>query len=404
MKVLVLNRFGLSAMDYPGWLGAAHEVHLVTSAAAAQGQEDTFDRYASVQVVASYADDPAVELLALDLHDRVGLDALVAMSEFDLLRAARLREAMGLPGQTVPSAEAYRDKLTMKTVLRAGGVPVADHAPIASATDLLAFAARSEGPVVVKPRRGAASVGVHVLSDAEAVRSHVLTSADLRGDDPAHLLAEEFVPHELVHVDGAWRDGKVVLAWPSRSSSQLGFRDGEVVRSAMLDLTDDGVEPALAMVERALATLPTPDVSLFHAELFRTADGAYLVNEIGCRMGGARIKTAMEVAHGVNLEEWYVRNALGDTVWDAGRARPEPLSGFAIIPPRPGRLDAAPSECPLPGVRRFKVEVELGAELTDATCNGDAMASITVEGADAREVVERLDRALAWAADSLVVV
>lgn len=404
MKALVLNRFGLSAMDYPGWLGPDVQVHLLTSAAAAAGQDDALRRCADVRLVESYADDPEVELLALEWHAAVGFDALVAMSEFDLLRAARLRAVLGLPGQQPDSAEAYRDKLRMKHVLRSASVPVVRHAAVDFTTDLLAFADAVPGPLVVKPRRGAASVGVHVLPDRHAVLEHVRRSVELRGDDPAHLIAEEFVDHELVHVDGAWRDGELVVAWPSRATSQLGFHASETLFSSMLEPDDPRVGPAVDLVRAALRALPTPDVSLFHAELFLTPTGELLVNEIGCRMGGGRIKTAMEVAFGVNLEEWYVRNVLSDEPWHSGRRTPGPLAGFAIIPPAPGRLVSAPSTCPVPGVRRYKVEAEVGSELAPARANGDAMASVTVEGSTEAEVLGRLGTATAWVTENLVVV
>lgn len=401
MRVLVLNRFGLSAMDYAGWLGPDVEVYLLTSADTVQ--DDALRRCADSRVVKSYADDPAVELLALDWHAAVRFDAVVAMSEFDLLRAARLREAMRLPGQQPAGAEAYRDKLRMKHVLRAAGVPVVRHAPVDFATDLLRFASTLDGPVVVKPRRGAASVGVHVLRGDEDVREYIRTAPELRGDAPAHLLAEEFLEHDLLHVDGAWRDGEFVLAWPSRATSQLGFHDSETLFSSMLETHDPRVQPALDLARRSLRALPTPDVSLFHAELFHTPTGM-LVNEIGCRMGGGRIKTAMEVAFGVNLEEWYVRNALSAVPWVAGRRAPDPLAGFAIVPPAPGRLEFAPEQCPVPGVRRYKIEVPLGSELTAARANCDAMASVTVEGITADEVHDRLDAASAWVTQNFVIV
>ena len=47
------------------------------------------------------------ELVASDLHKEVRFSHVVAPSEFDLLRAAKLRQRLGLPGQTPASALAF---------------------------------------------------------------------------------------------------------------------------------------------------------------------------------------------------------------------------------------------------------------------------------------------------------
>ncbi|MFB9903826.1 hypothetical protein [Allokutzneria oryzae] len=82
MKVLVLNDYRLSTLPDPEWLGPGAEVGLVTDASC--------------------------------------LDAgLIAMSELDLLRAARVRERVGVAGQDVAGATAFTDKVVMKRAPRA---------------------------------------------------------------------------------------------------------------------------------------------------------------------------------------------------------------------------------------------------------------------------------------------
>ena len=134
MNVLVLNRYALANTPYHAWLGEPGSITVVTD------DEVTADadlsRYAEVVPIAGYENNPMVELTALRLHERHRFDAVVAMSEVDVLRASRLREAMGVTGQDVRSAEAFRDKLRMKELLAAAGIPVA---PFAAASDATAI-------------------------------------------------------------------------------------------------------------------------------------------------------------------------------------------------------------------------------------------------------------------------
>lgn len=395
MKVLILNRFGLSAMDYPAWLGDDVQAYMITSAQAVGGLEP--QGYHGVEVVEDYADNPLVEHLCVKWHEEHAFDALIAMSEFDLLRAARIRDLLGIKGQDEPSALAFRDKVRMKEVLARGGVPVARFRPVDSATDLIGFATEVGWPVVVKPRRGASSVGVEVLRGEKDLEHYLAREPRLRGDDPATLIAEEYVPHELIHVDGVYFRGAVPLCWPAEMTSTLGYLDNEVLTSVMLEPGDSRITGFQELVGDALAALPTPEVTIFHAELFASPAHGLLLNEIACRMGGGRIKTAIEVAFGTNLEEWYVRNVLADECHALARTTPEPLAGFALFPPpHAGVFRSAPAECDLPGIRRFKIETALGSTLSTAGSSVDAIATATVEGATAPEVRQRLADIKKW--------
>lgn len=66
-------------------------------------------------------------------------EVVVARSEADVLRAARLREVLGVPGQDFASALAFRDKVLMKSLLRERGVSVPEFAPVRIPLDLFAF-------------------------------------------------------------------------------------------------------------------------------------------------------------------------------------------------------------------------------------------------------------------------
>ncbi|MDH6111840.1 biotin carboxylase [Kitasatospora sp. MAP12-15] len=400
MKILILNRSNLATTPYLDWLGADDEAVLLTSAGAASQDPDLaaaeLAGYEEVVTFDRFHENPAVETAALELHGRHGFDALIAMNEFDLLRAARLREAMGVAGQQRAQAEAFRDKLRMKELLTAAGIPVAPFAPIAHATALHTFVAEHGYPVVVKPRRGAGSMGVEVLRGADDLTAYLEAHPELGGDDGAPLLAEKYIEHDLFHIDGLIVDGTPVLIWPSACSSCLAYREGAVLTSAMLDPEDPLTESLRRLTLQALATLSGSETLAFHAEAFLTPNGDLLLNEIACRVGGGKIYEATRLAFGVDLVREYVQAVGSGRTGREPVSRPERAGGFAIFPGSPGTLVAAPQECPVDGVDQYRLNVPVGTVLGRAEHSSARIASVVVAGRNRAEVENSLETAVRW--------
>jgi Biotin carboxylase len=79
---------------------------------------------------------------------------------------AQVREHLGIAGMDPVTANNFRDKAQMKTVLRAAGVPCARHKLAVGAADALEFAERVGFPLVVKPPAGAGAKSTFRLDDA----------------------------------------------------------------------------------------------------------------------------------------------------------------------------------------------------------------------------------------------
>ncbi len=96
---------------------------------------------------------------------------LEASIEAHVLVAAEARERCGIPGTSLESALICRDKVQMKSFLRARGIPSAAHAGIDTLQDARAFVAEHGFPIILKPRKGAGAAGTHrVNNDADLVR------------------------------------------------------------------------------------------------------------------------------------------------------------------------------------------------------------------------------------------
>ncbi|MFC8224067.1 ATP-grasp domain-containing protein [Streptomyces sp. NPDC057362] len=407
MDYLILNRSQLALRPYRKWIGEEHRLILVTDAASVSAdaslraaQLATFDE---TVILADYHDNVLVEREVLRLHAEFGIDEIIAMAEFDLLRAARLRDLLALPGQSEHSATAFRDKLVMKDLLSEAGVPLAPYTAAPNATSLVRFTREHGFPVVVKPRRGGGSAGVQVLRDDNELWAYAAQFDGLGGDDGAPLLVEAYVDHELFHVDGLLVDGRAVLMWPSSQGTTtcLGMLEGRMLHSAMLDADDPLLDQLCKLARTVLETLPTPTTTIFHAEIFGTADGL-LFNEIACRMAGGRIEDQIREGFGVHLPELCVRALTAGTLSDIP-AEPPRIGGLALFPPRPGLLRKVPGECPVPHVTEFQVAAQAGTRLRHATASMETVASALVTGTTRAQVERTFQELKSWAEREIVI-
>jgi biotin carboxylase len=398
VTLLVLNRRPL-VESIPGWLSDIDpSVVLLTAASAVRpGTLDRVaDRYREVVLVDDYAGE-SVETLALELARRHRVTRVLSTAEVDVLRAARIRERLGLPGQDVRSATVYRDKFRMKSVAAAAGLPVAGMRRIDAPRDLADFADSCGFPIVVKPVDGGGSVGVAVLSDATALHEWI---ASVGTSEPHGLLAETWVSGEQVVVDGLMAGGEIVQCWALRMRHPYltTVAEARACVGWMLPRGDALGERARDFAARVVRALPGPaEVTAFHAELFHTADDRLVLCEIACRPGGTCHVPAFELAFGVNLYAASLRGQAGRRDPVSERADdPRMLTGWAQFPPRAGRLLAVPAACPLPGVHAYSHTAAVGTEYHGARSVADNIARVLVAGPAGTDLAGRLAEVEAW--------
>src|SRR5215470_14157532 len=108
-----------------------------TVTAIGEGSKDSLDGelrhlLTHYEQVGSVVDEGAVLHAARTVASFKAIDRLEAVVEAHIMCAARVREAMGIPGTSVKTAFLCRDKPAMKEVLRAGGIPGAQSTGAAS--------------------------------------------------------------------------------------------------------------------------------------------------------------------------------------------------------------------------------------------------------------------------------
>jgi hypothetical protein len=399
MHVLAATRRPFTRYPVADWIDRRHTITLLGSAE--HGTEGAGG--ARTLLIPDYTTSAAFDLAVIDAHRRDPIDRLLVNSEYDVLRAARLRERLGIRGQGVASALAYRDKVRMKTWWAQAGVPAARHAALEAPGDLLAFAAAHGYPVVVKPRAGMGSTAVQVLAGEAQARAWLAQQFTHAPDGASPWMAEAFVDGSMFQVDGVYHRGVAELCWPTAVSSLLECFDGQAVTSVTLAAGDPLVARIQVLVTAALKALPDPDGAVvFHAEVWLDANGELLMNEVAARIGGGQTREIVHWAFGgVDLVRRYVEC----TVDERAATRPMPqypvrLVGDASIPPGHGRLLALP---PLPDeltaapwMRHAEITGVPGAVYRGPATSVDSVAQCLVTGSSPQQVTARLAMFTDW--------
>lgn len=253
------------------------------------------------------------------------VDRLLALSEFTLEVAARVREDLGVPGPGTADVAVYRDKVRMKEILAQAGVPVPRFAPCGSAEQTLAFAESCGYPIILKPVDGAGSIGVCRVEDAASL-ARTLPALDL-----TRYEVEEFIVGDIYHVDG-FADAHCQIEFQVVSryvNDCLAFGSGAplgsviVQQSALRERIEEFTQRCVA--ELGMGTTP------FHFELFVTPADELVFLEIGGRVGGSEVPHLLNRAFGVNLYELWLRAEFGDPVATPAKSG-DPCGGWLILP------------------------------------------------------------------------
>ncbi|GAB2846574.1 ATP-grasp domain-containing protein [Lentzea nigeriaca] len=125
--------------------------------------------YTDIRVFFDYATTAAVELAVLDLAARTPVEAIVATSFTDLVRAGALRDHLGLDGQGRDAAIARVDLEDQRVRLCAAGVPTVHSGPVERASDLHWYAHRWGYPLRLRRQRAEGWPVVALLDDERAV-------------------------------------------------------------------------------------------------------------------------------------------------------------------------------------------------------------------------------------------
>jgi len=231
------------------------------------------------------------------------IDRIIALDDYDVWKAARLREEFRIPGMGDTTARHFFDKLAMRIEARDAGLPVPGFTGLFNDDTIKEFLATSEGPWLAKPRRDAGSLGIRKIMTPDAFWKWSVDSGDQRHE----YLLEEYRPGIICHVDSLNYEDQTLF---TRCSQYLDAPFDVAHGGGIFQSKTMGAKDALS---KKLSTLNTKVLAAFglrhgasHSEyIVRYGGKEILFLETSARCGGAHLTDMVEAASGISLwTEW----------------------------------------------------------------------------------------------------
>ena len=232
----------------------------------------------------------------------VKIDRVVALDDFDVEKAAAIREHLRLAGMGDTTARYFRDKLAMRTKAREAGLVVPDFVPILNYDEIRDFLKRVPAPYVLKPRSMAAAIGIRKIAGGD----DLWPVLDELGDEQSFYLLERFVTGDVYHVDSIVADSRVRFAAASRYGTPPleTAHEGRVFTTTTIRRRSPDERALLSVNLKLLKALGLRH-GVSHTEFIKGRNGTFYFLETSARVGGAHIVDLIEAATGLNLwAEW----------------------------------------------------------------------------------------------------
>ncbi len=231
------------------------------------------------------------------------VDRIVALDDFDVERAAHLREAFRIPGMGQTTARYFRDKLAMRKKAAEANINIPAFSDLFNDQDIHEYTQNVPAPWLVKPRSEASATGIKKIYSAEELWQHLEYLGEIRHE----YLIEKFEPGDVYHVDALSQDGELIF---SRVSQYLNTpfevaHGGGIFRSHICEFggeDDVALQAMTAQVMNAFGMV----FSASHTEFIKShATGKFYFLETSSRVGGANLAEMVEASSGISLwEEW----------------------------------------------------------------------------------------------------
>lgn len=231
------------------------------------------------------------------------VDAIVALDDYDVEKAAFLRENFRIPGMGQTTGRYFRDKLAMRIKAKDSGIRVPAFSSLFHNADINHFADTVAAPWVLKPRSEASAHGIIKVYDKESLWRHL----DELGDNRIYYLIEQFKPGDVYHADGLQLEGKTLFLTVSKylATPMEISQGGGIFRSANIPYGSDD-DKKIKKVNEAIMKAFGLRNGASHTEFIKSReDGEIYFLETASRVGGAHLAEMVEAATDINLwAEW----------------------------------------------------------------------------------------------------
>ncbi|HYF66281.1 MAG TPA: ATP-grasp domain-containing protein [Herpetosiphonaceae bacterium] len=331
--------------------------------------------------------------MARAIHRLDPVDAIGGFSETAQEKAALIAEALNLPFYAPAVIRRTRNKAEMRAILRAAGLDSTPSQVVAAADEIVAFGADHGYPLILKPLDGLGSLAVAIVRSPDTVAGAFAQVFQRAGG--AEILVEGFLEGPEYSVEAFSEHGRhrVICVTQKFKDPRTCIETGHCVPAPISDRQRAAIECFVMDVLEAMEMTHGPS----HTEVVVTADGPKIV-ETHARLGGDNIVDLIKLTGEVDLEELWIRQSSGESVFDQ---LPAALQGYAAIayatPQAIGvleRIDGLEAARGQPGVIRVEPLQDPGTMIEGAYDSYSRGASAIAVGDSYEEAVSRAQTAV----------
>lgn len=399
MSILILNRVSADKIPYHKLL-KDYQGSLIMLCDKRKTNGFAREDYDYFETIDNYDDSMYLEYRALELNKIYNFKYIVATTEYDLIRAARLREKLNLPGQNLKSAFAFRDKCIMKDII--GKVlKVPEYRRINNVLDVYEFIEEHGFPVVIKPVDGAGSLNTFIIRNLEELKN-LLINGHLEGFE-----IEEFIKGDMYTIDGFYLDHQLLISWSGYYTNDcLSFKEGKQASNVQIGTKHPLNNRFKAFIQKIVDVMPMPRTTPFHCEVFHTEDDELILCEIASRTGGGGTNELSRVYSKIDLNHAWVKSQCGLLNKDNFNYKldNQKIYGYVQIPPLKGTLRYLPEKNSIPftWVEDYKVVAKSGMRFNSPSKSSHKIAIAVVSGTKQEETEKRMELITNWVAENTI--
>ncbi len=248
---------------------------------------------------------------------------IVCLWEPGVILAAKLREALGVPGMRVAQAQTFRNKDLMKQCVTAAGVRTPKHASATTVKGVKDAALELGFPLIVKPIAGAGSMDTIRANNMPELEQGL---ARVKSYDEVNV--EEFIEGDEYTYDTICIDGRIVYENVCfYRPNPLVARSTEWISPQTMtlrDLTPPVVQQGISLGHDVLKAMDF-QTGMTHMEWFYTPKGEPIFGEIAARPPGAHTVDLMNYTSDVDLFAGYAEAELH------GRFSPDTTRKYNVV-------------------------------------------------------------------------
>jgi hypothetical protein len=238
------------------------------------------------------------------------ISRIIALDDFDVEKAAKLREHLRVAGMGYTTARYFRDKLAMRKKAADDKIPIPNFVHVLNNNKINEFLDSNKPPYILKPRSQAGAIGIKKLYS----KDEAWEAINSLGDEQSFYLIEEFVEGNIFHVDSIIFNHKIKFA-QLHEYALPPFEvahEGRVFCSRTVEEGSDDEKNLIEINKNVIKSLGLKK-GVSHTEFIKGKDGSFYFLETSARVGGANIANLVEETTGINLwKEWAKLENLED--------------------------------------------------------------------------------------------